>query len=102
MSAFTANTLSAPKRAGARAKRRVERAAFGVQVEFDPESGMWIGECDALDIVTEAPSLDALTERVWELVPDMIEINELGIDPDAVRLRFDLPTDNVRRHAAAG
>ena len=91
----------APKRAGARGRRRMERPTFDVQVEFDPESGMWIGECDALDIVTEAPSIDALMERVWELAPEMIEVNQLGIDPEAVRLRFDLPTDNVRRPAAA-
>ena len=49
---------------------------------------MFTAECDALHLVTEADTFEALTERVWKLAPDMIEANELGIDPDSLRLNF--------------
>ena len=48
---------------------------------------MFTAECDKLHLVTEADTFEALTERVWELAPDMIETNELGIDPHGTRLR---------------
>lgn len=59
-----------------------------IDVEVTHGDGMFTAECDALHLVTEADTFEALTERVWELAPDMIEANELGIDPDSLRLNF--------------
>ena len=53
------------------------------------DATMWVAECDALHLATEAPTYDALIERVWAVVPDAIEANEMGIDVRAVRLRFE-------------
>lgn len=55
--------------------------------------GMYTAECEALSLVTEAKTFEELTERVWELVPDMIEANDLPINPDTLRLRFEVQQD---------
>ena len=64
------------------------------------DTTMWVAECDGLHIVTEAPTYDALIDRVWELVPDMIEANNLGIPPEAVRLRFEFEDSAGDRRVA--
>ena len=70
--------------------KRPNRYAL-VQVTFG--DGMYTAECEELHLVTEAPSLDALAARVWELVPDMIEANGLTCDPDHMRLHFEFEQD---------
>lgn len=50
--------------------------------------GMFTAVCNALHLVTEAETFEALTNRVWAVAPDMIEANELDIAPETLRLRF--------------
>lgn len=57
-------------------------------VEVTQGDGMFTAECDALHLVTEASTFEALTERVWEIAPDMIEANNLEIELDSLRLSF--------------
>ena len=59
-----------------------------IDVEVTHGEGMFTAECEALHLVTEADTFEALTERVWKLAPDMIDANELGIDPASLRLNF--------------
>jgi hypothetical protein len=49
---------------------------------------MWVAECDALHLVTEAETYEGLVRRVWEVMPDLIEVNGLSIAASDVRLRF--------------
>ncbi|MDR2208328.1 MAG: DUF1902 domain-containing protein [Azoarcus sp.] len=49
---------------------------------------MWVAECDALHLVTEHETYEGLVARVWEVVPDVIEANNLSISPADLRLRF--------------
>ncbi|KER03391.1 MULTISPECIES: DUF1902 domain-containing protein [Photorhabdus] len=58
---------------------------FVVRVTHD---GVWIAECDELGLVTEAKSYDELTERVWEIAPELYELNRLGNYPDGMRISF--------------
>lgn len=58
-------------------------------VEVTHGDGMFTAECDALHLVTEASTFEALTARVWELVPDMIEANGLDVDVDSMRIHFN-------------
>jgi hypothetical protein len=67
---------------------------FVVRVEHaigrGPEDAtMWVAQCDDLHLATEARTYDALIERVRAVVPDIIALNRMGIDPAAVRLRFE-------------
>lgn len=49
---------------------------------------MWIAECDDLGIATEASSYDELTEKVWEIAPELYEMNGFEGDPECIRLSF--------------
>jgi hypothetical protein len=63
--------------------------AFDVNVYLDPGGEVWIAECDALPVATEAPTLEALIERVWLIAPEIAELN--GHTGD-LSLRFLLHT----------
>lgn len=78
-------------------KSRLDRLNPPLPVVVSWGDGMYTAECDDLHLVTEAKTFEELTERVWELVPDMIECNELELDPGNVRLRFE-----VSQEAASG
>ena len=69
-------------------KSRLDRVNPPHIVNVSHEDNMWIAECDTFGLVTEAATYDQLTERVWELVPDMIEANGLEIDAESIRLSF--------------
>ena len=62
--------------------------AFTVEVIYDRESRMWVAECGALCIVTEAPSYEALIERVWEVAPEIAALNGVQFDATSL-LRFE-------------
>lgn len=61
---------------------------FTVEVIYDPESSMWVADCEALRIVTEAPSYEALIERVWEVAPEIAALNGVQFDATSL-LRFE-------------
>jgi hypothetical protein len=69
------------------------RAGFGpsfdVNLYLDPEGDAWIAESDALPLATEAATLDALVQRVWEIAPEIAELNG---HRGKLRLRFILQT----------
>ena len=62
---------------------------FTVEVHFDDESEMWWCECDALRLVTEAPSYEALVERATQLALDIAAVNGLNII--GAQLHFEKP-----------
>jgi hypothetical protein len=70
-----------------------KRAAFGpsydVNLYLDVAGDAWIAESDALPIATEAPTLDALVQRVWEIAPEIAELNG---HRGRLKLRFILHT----------
>ncbi|WP_340621042.1 DUF1902 domain-containing protein [Xenorhabdus siamensis] len=59
--------------------------AFVVNVIHDD---MWIAECDELGLVTEAKNYDELIDKVWEIAPELYEINGLGDQSEVIRLKF--------------
>ena len=66
----------------------VQIKPFTVEVTFDANCHMFVGICDELSLSAEAPSFEALTERVWEIAPEMAQENGLSIAPKNLRLRF--------------
>jgi hypothetical protein len=70
-----------------------QRASFGptfdVNLYLDPEGDAWIAESDALPLATEAATLDALVQRVWEIAPEIAELNG---HQGKLKLRFILHT----------
>ncbi|MCW7764329.1 DUF1902 domain-containing protein [Photorhabdus luminescens] len=61
-----------------------QQVNFVVNVIHDD---MWIAECDELGLVTEAKTYDELTERVWEIAPELYEMNLDG-NPDGMKISF--------------
>lgn len=68
-----------------------KRAGFGpsYDVNLYSSGGAWIAESDALPLATEAPTLDALVARVWEIAPEIAELNG---HTGNLKLRFILHT----------
>lgn len=52
--------------------------------------GLYTAVCDDLHLVTEAETIDELRDIVWDLAADMIEANNLDIDPRSLRLIFEI------------
>lgn len=52
---------------------------YVVTAAWDAESGMWyVADSDIPGLCTEAPSFEALVERVAAVAPDLIELNGLS------------------------
>ena len=74
------------------------RATFTFAVTHDAESGMWVAVCDDLCVATEAPTYEALVDRVWLVVPEMAMENGLNIPEAHLRLLFQ--HESMHRAAA--
>ena len=62
---------------------------YDVNLFLHPDGDLWVAESDTLPIATEAPTLDALVDRVWEVAPELAALNgHKGV----LRLRFVLET----------
>lgn len=57
-----------------------------VEAKWDPEVDVWVGVADSINVVTEAPSIEALREKLKLVVPDMLEI--LGETSDDVSIEI--------------
>ena len=64
------------------------KATFTFSVTHDNSCGMWVGVCDDLGVATEAPTYEALVERVWLVAPEMARENGLNIPEANLRLMF--------------
>lgn len=71
-------------------KSRLDRLnpPFIVNVSHDSECGMWIAVCDEIGLVTEAETYEELTERVWEIAPEIAVENGISITDETMRLSF--------------
>ena len=69
-------------------KNRLDRYNPPFVVSVSHIDGIWIAENDDLGLVTEAKSYDDLTERVWEIAPELAELNELDVDVEDMRISF--------------
>lgn len=64
------------------------KTSFIVEVTFDPECSMWVAVCDELCFATEAPTFEALCERVWLVAEDAGHLNGRSIDVADMRMIF--------------
>lgn len=60
---------------------------FNFEVRFDDASGMWWCQSDALHVVTEAPTYEALVARAKLITPEIARDN--GVDLTGAQLRFE-------------
>jgi len=58
-----------------------------IHVAYDPDAGVWWAESDDLPgLVSEAPTLDGLIDRVMAVAGELLLAN--GQDPNGVSLQF--------------
>ena len=50
-----------------------------VQVEYDEEARVWIAQNDVLGLATEADTLEVLTYKLQEMIPELVELNEIDV-----------------------
>jgi hypothetical protein len=58
-------------------------------IQVTEHNGVWVAECDAIGLVTEADSFEELTRRAWEIAPELAELNGYPLQPGMLRLRFE-------------
>jgi predicted RNase H-like HicB family nuclease len=60
---------------------------YRVQADWDPEAGVWVATSeDVPGLATEAPTVEALAEKLRIMIPELLEANQLLSDhqPDAI------------------
>lgn len=71
----------------------MEALTYHVHADWDPEAEVWVATSDDVPgMATEAPTIEALTEKLRILIPELLEANQLlsGEQPDAIA--FELTT----------
>lgn len=67
-----------------------------VQVEYDEDARVWVASSDELGPATEADTMEVLTYKLQEMIPELVDLNRLQV-PRPVRF-----TIVSRRPAVAG
>ena len=67
--------------------------SWTVTMYYDPDAQMWCATCDDIPIATESKTVDALIERVWQIAPEIAQLN--GLRSNDMRLRFVVDTQPV-------
>lgn len=82
-------------------KKRLDRInpPYLVEVMYDVEDNIpsWIGTCDKLRLVTEGRTYEELQERIWEIAPEMHELQGYGKESDNIRISF-IQTESHTEH----
>lgn len=79
------------------ALERLDRVNPPLDVNVIFSDGFYTAECDALHLVAEAATLDELEQVTWALVPELIELNALPLEPEQIRLRFSIVQSGPQR-----
>jgi Domain of unknown function (DUF1902) len=70
-----------------------------VTARFDPEAKVWVAESEQIGIATEAPTLDALVNKlpgmIWDLNPEL-ELPELTL---RIGRPYPVSTDRPERRS---
>lgn len=82
-------------------KNRLDRInpPYVVEVICDTENNetWWVGTCDKLRLATEGQTYEELQQRVWEIAPEMHELQGYGKESDNIRISF-IQTESHHEH----
>jgi predicted RNase H-like HicB family nuclease len=71
---------------------------YHVQADWDPEADVWVATSDDVPgLATEASTIEALTEKLRTMIPELLEANQLvsGAQPEAIS--FELTSHRQER-----
>lgn len=64
---------------------------FHVHADWDPEVDVWVATSeDVPGLATEAPTIEVLTEKLRNLIPELLEANQLLIGDSPEGIAFEL------------
>jgi hypothetical protein len=55
-----------------------------VSVEYDDEARVWFAQNDTLGLATEADTMEVLTYKLQEMIPELVELNRIDVPLDAI------------------
>jgi predicted RNase H-like HicB family nuclease len=56
----------------------MDESTYHVQADWDPEAGVWVATSeDVPGLATEAETIEALTEKLRVVVPELLEANQV-------------------------
>lgn len=67
---------------------------------WDGEAGVWVATSEEVPgLATEAPTLEALTEKLRILIPELLEMNHVGTGESRDELSFELVGYRLERYS---
>ena len=64
---------------------------YHVHADWDAEAGVWVATSeDVPGLATEAPTVEALTEKLRTIIPELLEANQLLSGGQADAVAFEL------------
>jgi predicted RNase H-like HicB family nuclease len=74
------------------------RRTFQIEAEWDDEAGVWVVSSDDIPgLVTEAETIEEVTRKLLEIVPDLLELNGMAAPEDDGTAPLDLLIHSERR-----
>ncbi len=62
---------------------------YHIQADWDPEASVWVATSeDVPGLATEAETIEALTEKLRVMIPELLEANQML--PDHLAISFEL------------
>lgn len=61
---------------------------FTISAVWDTEASVWSGHCDEIPAAADAPTLDALLDKMSAMALDLLPDNHPGIDPESLFLQI--------------
>ncbi len=69
----------------------MEGLVFHVQADWDPEAEVWVATSDDVPgLATEAPTVEALAEKLRVMIPELLEANQVVPIGQAGAIAFEL------------
>jgi hypothetical protein len=50
-----------------------------VSVDYDDEARVWVAHNDGLGLATEADTMEVLTYKLQEMIPELVELNGIQV-----------------------
>lgn len=71
---------------------------YRVHADWDPEAGVWVATSDDVPgLATEAPTVEALTEKLRVMIPELLEANQLLSGEQSDAIAFELTSHRQER-----
>ena len=71
---------------------------FHVQADWDHEAGVWVATSDDVPgLATEAATIEALSEKLRTMIPELLEANQLLSSEHPASIGFELTSHRQER-----